>query len=274
MMAIPSLSIEELNSQPKKFATAMKTGFFYLEIPESCRPLIQKALQFSNEFHKNKQLRQFNRNPQSRFDRSTSNQVQSIYAEKQFWDELYPATVQKLAEKMHKLAVEVIKQVFIACEVPEDQWGKASSGLMKNEGMQHLFFNHYRSEMNKPGLIGHTDPVFVTILFIHQKGLQAKINRKWVNVNPKKNHFVINFGKAFEIVINNRKKVRAIYHRVLQVEDRTSYGLFVNGTRHSKLYKITKDKKLVVVYNDYERFLIDSSQKVGDRRLSAMKRKK
>jgi isopenicillin N synthase-like dioxygenase len=227
-----------------KFRQAIKDGFFYLEIPEACRKILSEGVGFANSFYeredvKNRKLKGFG----GYHDREDSGlQIQSHYAERTDWETLaregiYSKEQVNLAKRMHKIGPDVLTKSLQLLDIPESEWSKLTGKLSQEEGTVHFSANHYRSEIECPGLSAHRDIGFVTVLFINQLGLEAEHNKEWKSVPPLEGHFVINFGRNLEIATGNRGLVDAAWHRVCQVvKDRTSFGVFLDGGVEEPVY--------------------------------------
>lgn len=105
------------------------------------------------------------------------------------------------------------------------------------------------------GFNPHRDVGYVTVLFINKKGLNAKIDGEWEPVGPKPGHFIVNFGKAFEILVNDTSKLVGSLHYVEEISeeigDRISFGLYSNNSLDTSIYKVTSDGNLEIVYDTY-----------------------
>lgn len=240
----------------EKLTKACSIGFFYLEIPEDCKKLIENTIEFANSFYKNEVIKnlRFGREEFSGYhDRKY--QVESLYLEQKYWQEAYvPVEVGKLAEKMTNIAIDLLKKTLSFCCIPKEKWNLTTGGLTEGKGMVHFSLNHYRPEKEQEGLDAHRDFNQVTVLFINQLGLQAKVNGEWTDVPPLKDRFVINFGRTIETLVNNPKQLIAAEHRVQKVtKDRISFGIFADNEMESDVYERSREGNLVKVetYREY-----------------------
>lgn len=240
----------------EKCARALKEGFFYLEIPEDCDQLLDEAIEFAKSFYKNDSLKDLKLAGFSGYQDREHAQIESFYCERTYWEKIFSARLQTLSIKMDALALEVLKMALHFCNFPESIKNKAVGGLLENQGMHHFSFNHYRPEKDKVGLKEHRDFGYVTLLYINKEGLEARIDDEWVNIPPKKGHFVVNFGRAFEVLVNDPKLLKGAWHRVRKVnEDRVSFGVFLDSSLHMPVYCLAETGKLEIVNDNYAEFI-------------------
>lgn len=255
---------EFLSSNPEaisKFRSALKAGFFYLEMPESCKKTLASAEQFAQSFFNNEDAKTTKLSGFGGYhDReSQKSQVEAHYAERADWDKLiadgiYTSEQVELARRMNDLGLDILKKSLKMLEIPEEHWNKLTANLVKDAGTLHFTFNHYRPEVAHEGLPKHKDFGFVTVLFINERGLEGNIGGEWKDVPPLKDHFVINFGRCFEIITGSRGDVHAIEHRVRRVvKERISFGVFLDGNATLPLYgydgqNITMKKETIGQY--------------------------
>lgn len=241
----------------EKLTRACKMGFFYLEIPQACRPLLADAVAFANSFYNQKDVRDFKDEKFSGFHDRSSFQVESVYFEKHYWSEKLPDPLFQLAKQIEAVALDMLKKSLEICRIPEEFWKKVSGGATESEGQVHFTFNHYSPKKGKvPGIDVHRDFGLITVLYINQKGLQARIDGEWKEVNPIENHFVINFGRTLETLVNESEQLTAAWHRVPSLqEERISFGIFMDHHNDSKIYSRQGDGSLVVHAEHYETYL-------------------
>ena len=95
----------------------------------------------------------------------------------------------------------------------------------------------------------------------NKKGLYARINDKWCPIPPKPGYIVVNFGKAFELLVNDRSKLVAAWHVVEQITkekhggDRISFGFFSNNTADAEVKSISSAGTLKVLYSRYDEYV-------------------
>lgn len=182
-----------------------------MEIPDSLKDSIQKTLEFAHSFYKNETLKQLKLNPHEGYKDWKNAQAESLYLPEECWKEALPAEEMKiLAIKMKKIAKDILEKTLILCKVQPENWSDVTGGFTADDGLVHFSFNHYRIEKAFPGLFPHRDFGLITVLFINKVGLQGKLGEKWVDVPPLKDHFIINFGRSFETLINDPTKLIAI----------------------------------------------------------------
>jgi 2OG-Fe(II) oxygenase superfamily len=255
----PIMTISEKDvAQPQIFREKLKAagpmGFFYLEMPEDCKAIFAEAIQFANTFYCNPILRELKLDNYSGFYVRNQVQAESLYLEEKYWGDYLSKDVAEVATKMHHIATFLLKEILEICQIPQEQWNLSTGGLTENKGWIHFSFNHYRPQEQMEGLNPHRDFNQITILFINQSGLQARIQEKWVDVPPLEGHFIVNFGRTLEMLVNNPQQLTAAWHRVQQVsQDRTSFGIFADNALDSDVYQRV-DERLIKV-DSYREFV-------------------
>ena len=128
-----------------------------------------------------------------------------------------------------------------------------------NNGLYHLLFNHYRSERALVGLSPHKDFGFITLLNI-KTSLIVSSHGVWGTILPKADHFIVNFGRALEMLVNDTHKLTAIVHAVEQIRDqdgRVSFGLSAESASDSALYRLSKNGSLEISYENCQEYLVE-----------------
>lgn len=275
-LPIVTISEQELMSGGKAFdeklCQAACHGFFYVEIPTNAQPLISAAKQFANTFYKDEHFKTIELPGYSGYVNHDNVQAESFYCEGNLWQKVYPESVAQLAVYMKSFSERILQKVLssVLPQLAIEQLNEATGGLYDGGGLYHLSFKHYRPEMKKIGLPPHRDFGYLTILFIEQKGLYAKINDVWHAIPPNPGHFIVNFGKALEILVNDPNKLKASWHYVEQIApakhrgDRINFGLFGDSCLATPVYKVTKDNLLEVVYKSYKEYVDASFKDVYD----------
>ena len=237
-------------------------ALFYVEMSEECKNLLPDALAFGDRFPHDEELKQRKFPGVTGYHDRENMQVESFYAERCFWGELFSEPVRRLALLMNALAGDLLRKTLnlVAPHISADQLARATSNVAENNGQYHLSFHHYRREKSNLGLKPHKDFGYVTVLSINKPGLVAKLNGVWGSVLPKKNCFVVNFGSALEILVNDTDKLSAVLHAVEHIEDpnRVSFGVFADGAPESPFYKSSKDGSLEMLYPKYQDYLVES----------------
>lgn len=238
-----------------RFGKALQDGFFYVEIPESIRPKIESVKQFANHIRENEVLKTAQLGPRLGYQERQGPQTAAFSAMNHQWQQVFPEHVVDVAEEMNHIALEILKAALGYLTVPETVWSEATGQLTEGKGSNVFTFNHYEPGNQKIGLIPHKDMGWITVLCLDKMGLQTSVDGKqWENIPPKEGYCVINFGRAFEILINATDKLRASMHRVEITEPRVSFGLFINHTEGSSMYQID-DKQNLVKSGTYEQYL-------------------
>lgn len=248
------------------FDKALQDGFFLLEIPKDINLI--PGINLCYNFYKKKcgdhndEYKGFKEYDSLYFDREHF-QTEHILADTNARDKYFPKDVKVLANKMNLLAILVLKNVLEYVGIPKKDWALITGACIENKGTHWFACSHYRSEINKQGCAEHQDTGFVTILYIDQSGLEAKISNQWQNIPPILGYFIVNFGRSFEILTEKlTKPVRSISHRVSKIEkssdkpDRISMAAFTNIPSELSLYQYTSKNKLVT-YQSMQEFLTE-----------------
>ena len=245
----------------EKLEQAARTGIFYLEIPSNCKSLIQNTVDFANSFYTKDSIKELNLKGFSGYQDRNFSQVEAFYLEHEYWKEHLPEELYILARETYSVAIQVIKKTLPLCGISQDDFGKITGKVTEGGGDVFFTFNHYRPEINYEGLAAHRDFGQITILFINQPGLQAKINEEWVDVNPINGYFIVNFGKALERSINDLQQLTAVWHRVEHVkEDRVSFAICIGNAGDSFVYKKTQSGQVITEGEPYLNTLKASSR--------------
>lgn len=178
----------------------------------------------------------------------------------------FPPAVTAMADRMHGLAVHVLRTVLTHLGVPEDLWPTVSGNTVEGSGIRWFAANHYRPERAQLGCAPHKDTGFVTVLYIEQDGLEVRVDGGWTPIAPVPGYFVVNFGAAFELLTQPlATPVRAILHRVQHCApsddaDRFSFAAFVNPPADGLLYQVHADGTATVARRS-EEFLREFNEK-------------
>jgi len=248
------------------FDKALKEGFFLLKIPDI------NLIEYSDKFANNWYLEKHNNddvqiNPyrgfkniqlegdifQGYFNNNGVNQIEYLAIEKNnLIKSNLPLEVVKSFEQMNDLAVGVLKNVLRKVGIAECDWDKMTGGVTSNNG-HHLFqINHHRKE-HENSTIGnnwHRDFGLVSVLRTTDPGLIALIDDKLFAINPEEGYFIVNFGRAFEILTEKLSKpVNACAHCVIKIkyltvdqQDRVSYIIFTNCNMNGGIYRYDNGK--------------------------------
>lgn len=271
-LPIITLSHQELYSNSTeldaKLRQAARQGFFYLEIPQEYKPLIPHAVHFGNIFYKDEYYRNLQLPGYSGYkDRQTA-QAEGFYCMESLWQQVYAPPITQLAEGMKQDAERILHNVLdiVLPNIPAETLQQITGGLLDNNGLYHLSYKHYRPEMQTIGLPPHRDFGYITILYIDKKGLHAKIDGTWYPIPPREGYFIVNFGRAFELLVNDETRLKASWHYVEQITqekhggDRMCFALFSDNNLSMPLYQITNDGTVNILYATYKEY-VDASFK-------------
>jgi len=258
---IVSLSEKELygNSEEldKKLLQAAQQGFCYVEIPKKLKDWLDEVVQFANGFYKDEELKAKEFSWTTKYHDFKEAQVESFVCQQPYWKKAYPKNIKEFAQELTELSELIFHKTLslVLPQLPQNQREKATGGLYNDKGVYFFSFNHYRPTKKMIGFNPHRDIGYVTVLFINKKGLNAKIDGKWESIVPKPGHFIVNFGKAFEVLVNDTSKLVGSLHYVEEISeeigDRISFGLFSNSSLDASVYKVTSDGNLEIAYDAY-----------------------
>lgn len=242
----------------EKLTQAQQDGFFYVEIPEGCREKIEATIKFGNQLRTNDALKSLDLGMRLGYQERHGTQAVAFCAMKNQWEDVYPGPVKDLAEIMNQVALDILKISLEHLSIPSDLWSPATGELTDDKGSNVFSVNSYQQGEQKIGLIPHKDMGWITVLFIDKVGLETSLDGKnWTSIPPKEGYFVINFGKAFELLINSSEKLRASVHRVRRLEEeRLSFGIFINHSEGTHIHQINGAGKIEPV-KTYEEYLSD-----------------
>lgn len=266
-LPIITISYHELYDNPQaldqKLTQAARQGFFYLEMSPEYKQLIPHAVHFGNTFYKDDYYRNLQLPGYSGYkDRQTA-QAEGFYCRETLWNEVYAPSITQLARGMKHDAEHIFSRLLAVLMPNTDQatLERITGGLLSGNGLYHLSYKHYRPEMEIVGLPPHRDFGYVTVLYIDKPGLHAKIDGTWYPIPPRENHFIVNFGKAFELLINDPERLKASWHYVEQIThekhggDRMCFALFSDNNLEYPLYQMAKDGTEHVLYATYKEYV-------------------
>ena len=255
-MTLKVLDMTDITQKTESFRQGLHTGMFYLKIPEPMQRLITHGMQFAREFYQDTNLKQLTlSNYSGYFDRENC-QAESFVCERIYWDTYFkPSELRDLAHQMSHIATEVLLAAMEISEIPKKLWPDVTGKLCNDHGQNHMTFNHYCPEKSKKdGLREHRDFGAISVLYMEQKGLEAKINGSYQPILAKPNCFVIQCGRALETLINNTRTLNALFHKVThQDQDRFSFVAFLCPDNDSPVYQ-WKEEKPVKVHETYKEF--------------------
>ncbi len=238
----------EDNSFQEKLGQAMKSGFFYLGIPEELNKNIPFAVQYAENLRNNTALKSMDLGGITLgYKKRPETQIATFNTRKHQWKEIFPNEIFEIVDAMHMIGMEVLKKSLRHLSVPENAWSIATGNLTNNEGESNFSINHYKPKNKTLGLIPHKDIGWVTVLFINKHGLQKRNDsNEWEAIPPKEGHFIVNFGQSFEIFVNSVDKLKASIHRVQQLEEeRISLVSFLQHTKGMDIYNVDAEGQLI-----------------------------
>ncbi len=256
----------------EKVRTAAQAGFFYLQIPETLIPSIDAAYKFAESFYKDERCRNAKFTWVSGFHDVQDAQIESLICHNVHWD-FYPEEVRTCAHALAALSNKILR-VFIEIllpQLPQENYGVATGGLLSGGGAPFFSFNHYRPEKKCLGVMPHKDSGFMTLLYINKPGLLAQIKGEWIPIVPLEGYLVVNLGKAFELLVHDRSKLNAAWHYVQQTArelhgERVSFACFSDNHPDSELMTVRSGGQLEALYTSYNEYLIQFVKDMNDQR--------
>ena len=232
-------------------------GFFYLKIPDELVPLVAETRAFVPSIFENEAIKSQKHGQWGKYDPRIGWQIENIMFEREFIESVYgphSASIVPMTEAMYQLGVQVIKRSLFAARIPQHLWSEGTGGAVDEFGMCHLNINHYRPEIQFSGLKEHRDFWHVTILYVDQGGLEAKVNGEWVPVPPRPGYFIVNYGQALMTLTNGA--INGALHRVVQLTDeRYSFGVFLDNAIDYPVVKYHPEKEnLEILFPDYKKY--------------------
>jgi isopenicillin N synthase-like dioxygenase len=246
------ISWQEMQSEDnpfkEKFGQAMKDGIFYLGIPEELKKNIPESVQYAEKLRKQTELKSYRTASNILgYKRREDAQIVSFTALEHQWDHIFPNAILEIANVTHAIAIDVIKKALRRLSISEEVWSVATGGLTDNDGLVYFSINHYKPNKKMIGLIPHKDMGWITVLFINKHGLEKRNDEGvWEDIPPKEGYFVVNFGQAFEILVNSVNKLKACIHRVRRVEEeRISFAAFLHQAHGTDMHNIDNEGNLI-----------------------------
>ena len=106
---ISQIDLATPNILNEKLSKACKVGFFYLEIPEDCKTLIDHAVKLGNTFYQKEEYKSLQLDGVRGYRDHQEFQVESLCLERAHWSENLSFELKELAIKMEKIAVDLLK---------------------------------------------------------------------------------------------------------------------------------------------------------------------
>lgn len=266
---IVSITEQELHSNSpeleQKLLQAARQGFFYVEIPAKLQEQVKEAVDYAHTFYKDEALKSAKLSLTSGYHDFEHAQFETFFCERPHWN-IYPGHIQECAQGLVDVSLTILRKVFplVLPQLPPEHWKQATGGLLDGLGTYFFSFNHYRLAKNMIGLLPHQDTGYITLLYIDKKGLHAHIdNKQWQAIQPKPGYFVVNFGRAFEILVNDSSRLVGAWHFVEKITeeshggDRISFGLFSDNHPDTAVMAASAEGKLTLKYQSYSAYLKD-----------------
>lgn len=265
--SIVSISEQELQGDSQELEDtlrqAARQGFFYVEIPAKIQMHVKDVVAYANAFYTDQKLKEAKLTMTSGYHNFEHAQFEMFICERPHWN-VYPEHIQEFATSLIDLSLTILRKVFpiVLPQLSPGDWKQATGGLLDGLGTYFFSFNHYRPEKKMIGLIPHQDTGFITLLFIDKKGLYAHINNtQWQAIPPKPGYVVVNFGRAFEILVNDSSRLVGAWHFVEQISaenhggDRISFGLFGDNHPETPVMSVSPEGHLEMRYPSYRQYL-------------------
>jgi len=230
-------------SSPEELDRAWKLGAFYLEIPDTFQA--KRAFEFGSEVlaaeSRYRAVPKFGE--LEGFIALDNNQQTKLALSRDRWNDYYPEDIVRLGRQLDELGIIITREVLRQSSIPPSRWACASGGYSSGGGSAFLNFVHYDTRKPDWGLRPHTDYGFVTILMTNAPGLQIEVDGQFCDVPHSPEHFVINFGEAFNYTtLYSERSVAAVVHRVLNQKStdsvRQSIVYFANPDLDGNLIQV------------------------------------
>jgi isopenicillin N synthase-like dioxygenase len=247
---IVSLTQEDLlrrgSALTEKMSRALHEGIFYVEIPEELKTHVNAGKIFAENLRERKEeLSTFNTEPYMGYQERYGTQAVAFVTKQAVWKKAFSDELHLLASRMNEISLQILKEALTHLAIPNEMWNQATGGLTQGQGTIILTMNNYQPGPESKGLPAHADVGWITLLFINQAGLRAFIEGQWREIAPKEGFFVGNFGRAFELLVNDPKKLPACIHEVDKLfQKRISFGLFLNHQEGTHMCQLGSDGKL------------------------------
>lgn len=226
---------------------ALRDGCFALAIPRGLD--LRAGLRFCREFYLDPDAsgyRGFRDQPGIYFDREHF-QTEHVLIDGPGRQQHFPPELAEMCDRMSELGLTILRACLTHLGIPPAIWREVTGGAIDGQGTRWFAANHYRADRAQLGCAPHKDTGFITVLYIERSGLEAAVGPDWVAVEPVPNHFLINFGGAFELLTEKlAAPVKAILHRVRRClpgqfpEDRFSFAAFANPPAIGDLYQVDR----------------------------------
>lgn len=266
-----SLSENELIfSSTEERKRALSDGCFCLQIPHrmDIKPGIELAMSFylpkeTDTIPAPKSYCGFKENSKVFFPRK-GYQTEHILIDQHGRETFFPKEVNVMCEAMHNIARKILIYILTYVGIDQKLWSIVTDDISDNinSGVKWFAANHYRCEIDSLGAPEHKDTGFITVLYCEEPGLEVYLNRQWLEVEIIKNHFIINFGGALELLTQRLSiPISAVLHRVKKCEKRTSgeerfsFAEFINPSANAMLYQVSKCGRQANKIISVEKFL-------------------
>lgn len=239
-----------------KLSEGCKKGFYFVEVPNDCKELIIKSVEFGYAFYNDPKYTSLKIDSVNGYASRKQYQIESLILEEKYWSQYLPEEVAQLAKKMCEIGLNLLKITLSHLNIPEEKWTEATGGAIENPSKASNFhsFHHYREYKNRPGLGTHKDIGLITVLYPTKKGLDVFIKANPYPVEPMVNYFLINYGSALEDYVGRPDDLKAVWHRVNQVsESRLTFAGFINHNQEEPVYKTIENRqiKAAETFNEY-----------------------
>lgn len=230
-------------SSDEAFNEALRVGFFRIPTPKDIDLKVGRA--FASTFPSDPTYSNYGKiDHVNGYLTTESFQLIRFELDRERWG-VFPKEVQKLGHQLHGIGVKILLKILERSDIPKDLWSRATSKASECGG-QHLlsFCNYDPKNGDKPyGLSSHKDWTYLTVVDVHQEGLQAQIDGQWKTLVIEDGYLTVNFGIFLEKLI---PQVKASLHRVVtQTQElRTSTVAFL--CPKSEIYDWDSEKKELI----------------------------
>lgn len=256
---------------------AFELGLFHFRLPSaldlSAAALFNKTFYTEATGHPGDDYRGFKTNSLSRsklgYTDPLGDQVEFLQIELELWKTYFPPAVADVLLEMMKIAKFILKDIFRALKIDEEDLNTICGDLESNDLLQYCIFNHYRSGKSVTrGFTNHKDSGFLTILFSPEAGFETFHRGEWVPVAMREDCFLVVLGHTLEILTKKMPEpCSASFHRVIAAPaqlnsgcDRHSFGVYIGPRFDMSLFQYSETG----VLSEFCSFLTFQKQKAAE----------
>lgn len=254
-MSFSCIPIITSSSDHTLLGEAASKGIFYLAIPPNFMKHIDDAIVFCYEFFTNARIKACSSGKYGGYYEHEAGQIESFHVEKKDWGKILSPSLRLIANDMNLLTLSILENILKISGVPRRMWEQGTGNVVNGGGQHHFSFNHYRTQRSICN--AHYVSGFMSIIFIEQTKLEARVDNEWLEIEPLDGYFIVVLGKALETLINNTDIVVAPLHRVRQRwTEGTGFGISCDGDSSAPVMQYVQIyDQLGIVHSSYDSYL-------------------